>query len=135
MNEQKIVLRIIIEILGNPQEHVNDTLKKIIEKIKSEFKVNKEELYEAENVGKLWSAFTEVEMELNNVDQLIGICFEYMPSSIEILEPIEFAVKNNDLNNLLNDLMAKLHQNDMIIKNLAAENTVMKREFNKKQQS
>ncbi|MBI2673151.1 hypothetical protein HYX19_02725 [Candidatus Woesearchaeota archaeon] len=135
MNEQKIVLRIIIEILGNPQEHVNDTLKKIIEKIKSEFKVNKEEIYEAENVGKLWSAFTEVEMELNNVDQLIGICFEYMPSSIEILDPIEFAVKSNDLNNLLNDLMAKLHQNDMIIKNLAAENTVIKRELGKKQQN
>lgn len=135
MNEQKIVLRIIIEILGNPQEHVNDTLKKIVEKVKSEFKVNKEEIYEAENVGKLWSAFTEVEMELNNVDQLIEICFEYMPSSIEILEPIEFAVKSNDLNNLLNDLMAKLHQNDMIIKNLAAENTIMKRELGKKQQN
>lgn len=133
MEEQKIILKMIVEIVGTPKEHVDATLKKVVEKLKGEFKVHKEEIYEAENVEKFWSAFTEVELELNNIDQLVELCFSYMPSSIEIIEPIEFKIKVNDINNLLNDLMAKLHQNDMIIKNLVAENTLIKRELGKKQ--
>lgn len=131
MNEQRIILRMIVEIVGSPKEHVDETLKKVIEKLKGEFKVHKEELYEAEKFEKFWSAFTEIELELNNIDQLVDLCFNYMPSSIEILDPIDFKVKVNDINNMLNDLMAKLHQNELIIKNLAAENTIIKREFEK----
>ena len=133
MEERKIILKMIVEIVGAPKDHVDETLKKVVEKLKSEFKVHKEEIYEAENVEKFWSAFTEVELELNNIDQLVELCFSYMPSSIEIIDPIEFKIKVNDINNMLNDLMAKLHQNDMIIKNLVAENTLINRELGKKQ--
>ncbi|MEK6876593.1 MAG: hypothetical protein AABX63_04220, partial [Nanoarchaeota archaeon] len=58
---------------------------------------------------------------------LIGFCFDYMPSSIEITKPEEFAVKKSTVENLINDLQARLHNVDMIVKKQKNENTFLKK--------
>ena len=55
-----------------------------------------------------------------------------MPSSIEILGPSELKIDNLSMNGLLNDLIARLHRYDMFLKNLHAENIVLKQEKEKK---
>jgi hypothetical protein len=50
-----------------------------------------------------------------------------MPSSIEILEPEKIGGTREPLTNLLNDLIARLHQYDMLLKNLHAENLMLKK--------
>ena len=60
------------------------------------------------------------------LQDVIDFCFDYLPSSVEILEPEYINEKSIDLAGVLNDLMLKLHEYNMVIRNLQAENKVMK---------
>lgn len=131
MEDKKIILRAIIEIMGIPKDHVEKTMQLVLEKFKNEYKVLKENLNEATQVKQFWSTFVELEVEIDQIDQIIAICFDYMPSSIEVMEPANFNVKNQDISDLMNDLLAKLHRYDMILKNLNAENTLLKKQMKK----
>ncbi len=136
MKGQKLIVRVIIEIIGAPKEHVDETLKDVEEHLKqqSDMKVIKSNFFKAEQMKDkpFFSAFLEDEIEFKDFDKLSGFIFDFMPSSIEILEPYIFEVPVSDLNAMLNDLIAKLHQYDMVIKNLRAENMLMAREFENK---
>ena len=122
-----IKTRLIIEIAGFPKEHIEETMKAVIEKIKSEKKVLKYDIFEAEKKDKFFSTFTEIEIEFESLDDLSGFCFDYMPSSIEILSPNKLNIDSKEYENIFNDILAKLHHYDMIIKNLKAENMLLKR--------
>ena len=124
-----IRFRTIIEILGRPKEHVEETLKKYIEKIKedSDLIILKEDYAEAKQQETMWSTFVELELVVKGVQKMIGFCFDYMPSSIEILKPEQLTFNNRDMIVFLNDLQAKLHNVDMITKQLNAENNFLKR--------
>jgi len=122
-------VRFIIEIAGYPKEHIEETMKGIIKKLRNEKKVLNYKIYEAEQKEKLFSTFAEVEIEIKDFDEMVGICFDYMPSSIEILKPDKFNLESKDFENFVNDLLAKLHQYDMIIKNLKAQNIVLNKEL------
>ena len=81
--------------------------------------------------NKLWSTFADIELYAESIERLLGLCFDYMPSSVEIIEPDELKIKSIDLTNFINDLQARLHRYDMLIKSLNAENILLKRELNK----
>lgn len=130
MTKQKIVARAIVEMLGAPKEHIEETLKMYINKIKeeSDIKVVKEHYAEAEKrEDNLFSIFVELELETTDIAHIIWFCFDYMPASMEILEPEEISYKQRDFTDFLNDLQGRLHKYDMLIKNLSAENKVLKR--------
>ena len=55
-----------------------------------------------------------------------------MPSSIEIIEPLSFNAKCTDMSNMINDLLAKIHRYDMVVKNMNAENVILKRKLDGK---
>ena len=135
MKGQKIISRVIIEIIGAPKEHVDNTLKNVEEQVKQEYdiKVLKNKIFEAKQMEDkpFFSGFIEDEIEFKDFDRLTGFIFDFMPSSIEILEPPVFEIHVHDLNTMLNDLIAKLHQYDMVVKNLRAENILMAGEFEK----
>jgi len=113
--------RVIIEIVGSPKEHIEEVMKQLVEKIKEEKKLLKYNIFEAQEKEKLFFTFTEMEMRFDNVEGLIGFCFDYMPSSVEILGEKEINVKREEIENVINDLLAKLHEYDMVLKNLRAE--------------
>ena len=130
-----IKVRVIIEILGSPKKHVEETINKVVKKIETEetdIKLLNGKSYEATEVKGLWSTFAELELEFNKLYDLIGFSFDYMPSVIEILEPEKMNIEMGDVNELLNDLLAKLHNYDMVTKNLSAENILLKRQLEKK---
>ena len=112
--------RLIIEIAGSPKEHVEEVMKQIIQKVQQEKKVLKYNIFEAEQRGKLFSTFTEIDIDFSNFEELIGFCLDYMPSSIEILDE-KIDIKREETENVVNDLLAKLHEYDMTLKNLKAE--------------
>ena len=74
----------------------------------------------------MFATFAELELDLPGLQDVIDFCFDYLPSSVEILEPEYINEKSNDLAGVLNDLMLKLHEYNMVIRNLQAENKVMK---------
>ncbi len=120
--------RTIIEVLGKPKEHVENAIKEYIEHIKedSELVVLNEDYSEIKEQGKLWSKFVELDLIIKGTKKLIGFCFEYMPSSIEVIKPEHLVMTNPEFSNFLNDLQARLHNVDMIVKQLNAENDFLK---------
>ena len=124
--------RAIIEVLGKPKEHIEYALEDYIKHIKedSELVVLHEDYSEITEQGKLWSKFVELELVIKGTAKLISFCFEYMPSSIEVLKPEHLILTNSELSNFLNDLQARLHDVDMVVKQLKAENDFIKTNAN-----
>ncbi|MFH1333322.1 MAG: hypothetical protein ABIH53_03735 [archaeon] len=133
MTEKKIIARMILEVLGSPKEHVEETIKQVIKKLEEEknIKLISQKTYETEQQedSKLWSTFSEIEFQSENIKKLMDLCFDYMPSSVEIIEPAGMELDSSDVAELLNDLLAKLHRYDMVLKNLHAQNLVMKHDI------
>ncbi len=135
IDEGYILCRSIIEIAGTPKEHIEKTIKLVVEDIKKKkniilksgdiFKTKEIELKELKKKGKLFSTYAELELLFKDIPTLIEFCFDYMPSSLEILEPKDLELETNEFAGLLNDLLAKLHQVDMILKGLRAENKIL----------
>lgn len=140
MPEEKLIAekthircKIIIEILGKPKEHVEKTLRIYVDKIKddSDLIVLKSEFADAQEKGDLWATFVELELIIKGIPKLIAFCFDYMPSSIEILKPEEFSMKRSTIEDLLNDLQARLHNVDMVVQQQKNENEFLKQNLNK----
>jgi hypothetical protein len=130
---EKIIANTIIEIVGAPAEHIKETMDKVSKIIKenkdyelitqetSEPKEN--EFDHPSKKGEkiiVFSIFTEFEISFKNFDALTNFCFEFMPSSIEVLEPLELKMEAQDINNSLNDILARLHHQSKIIMEYAA---------------
>ncbi len=137
IDEGYILCRTIVEVAGTPKSHIEKTMQLVIETIKKSegkdlilkscdiFKAKEVELKEVKEKGKLFSTYTEMEILFKNIPKLIGFCFDYMPSSLEILEPKGLNLDTNHFANLLNDLLAHLHKADMVLKGLRAENQIL----------
>ena len=119
----------IIEVLGKPKDHVEKAIRDYVEKIKNdpELIVMNADFSKAEEKEKLFAIFVELDIVIKGIPKLIGFCFDYMPSSIEITKPDEFAVKKSTVENFINDLQARLHDVDMIVKKQKNENTFLKK--------
>ena len=124
--------RTIIEVLGKPKEHVENALKEYIEHIKedSELVILNEDYSEIKEQGNLWSKFVELDLVIKGTKKLISFCFKYMPSSLEVVKPEHLIMTNPELSNFLNDLQARLHSVDMIVKQMKAENDFLRLNMN-----
>ncbi len=100
-------------------------------KERGDIKVLKESVFPAEQLKDkpFWSTFAEVEIEVDGIETLVGFCFDFLPSSIEIIKPNKFMIEDASINNMLNDLIAKLHQYDMVLKNVHAQNILLKKKI------
>ena len=84
----------------------------------------------AKEVKKMWSTFTEFQLELKTFDDLVSFCFVYFPSSIDIIEPETINQDSRELALFLSDVMGKLHQYDMGMKKLILENRSLQKKLN-----
>ena len=121
-------VRAIIEVLGFPVEHVDETMKRVVEKLKTEegFKVLKETVVPAEKVKEMFSSFCEVEVKLTDLGKLNYLCLHYLPSSIEILDVENVTFSTREFTQYLNDLIAVVHQYNMLVANANAQNQMLK---------
>jgi hypothetical protein len=123
--EEPILARIIIEMMGAPKEHLEETLRKFVEKVRKNHEVVSEDLAEPKPHEKLFTNFVELEMRFKKIEDLLNFCFEAMPSSIEILEPVSMKLDAGELSGYLNDMQERLHTLDMSLKNLKSEQQVL----------
>jgi len=123
-----IKVRVIFEILGKPKEHIEKTLREYIKAVKDNnaFKFISEEYAEAkEQEDTLWSSFAELEGYAKNMQILTWLSVNFMPSNIEILEPSEIISTNKNLQDWLNDVLAKLHEISLLTKGLISKDKQM----------
>lgn len=128
-DDNRILCKAIIQMVGAPKEHIEATLKDYVTKLKEdkdkEF-VNEEYMPAEKNEDdQFFSCFAELDIWMKNIDTLINFSFYSMPASIEILEPEEFKLNSAEFSNILNTVQNKLHNIDMTVKQLRAQNTLM----------
>jgi hypothetical protein len=121
----KIEALMVFEIIGKPAEHIVSTLSGIIENLGKEkgVKIKNKKIAEPKKLdnSELFSTFAEVEVEIESVAKMMGVMFSYMPAHIEVTKPSEMRIKNFEMCDICNDLMAKLHNYDSIAKTLMFE--------------
>ncbi|MBU0980706.1 MAG: hypothetical protein KJ709_07910 [Nanoarchaeota archaeon] len=127
LEQGQLQCRAIIEILGQPKAHVEETLNKYLEEIKGKKDMDILEVDIAKTVpqDELFSTFAELTFWIKGPASLVGFCFDYMPSNVEIFKPMSISFKSPQLASLLNDLQARLHDVDMRLKTLTQQNTVL----------
>tara|TARA_Y100000310_G_scaffold334148_1_gene413207 strand:- start:1457 stop:1930 length:474 start_codon:yes stop_codon:yes gene_type:complete len=137
MNDEQepIKAKVVLEIMGNPKEHVESTMEMVLKKV-DEFKevaVLKKNVNPPMEVEPkpFWSSFSELDLEFKDKNTLIGFCFDFMPSSIEIVSPDKFKLERKVYEDFLNDLLGRLHQYDMMLKNVHAQNIILRKELEK----
>ena len=126
-----VSFKAVIEVLGKPRQHVESSIKKYVENLKEEklFEVTKEKFAEIKKQEEqdLWSAFAEIEVKTDKIENLVHFCFQYMPAMVEIISPTKFTFSDGDFTNFLNDLQSKLHSVDMVAKTMKMENDALKK--------
>lgn len=116
----------ILEIVGKPKEHVDETFATFISQMKKsiKFDIVKDTVHEAIAVDgseNLFSSFAEIEVLAKNMGALYDFCFECMPASVEILAPSELKLKPNQASAAVNDLIGRIHNLDMQSKQLTQQ--------------
>lgn len=142
--EQKIIATLIFQIMGRPPEHLIKTLEVIIDqvdkepKIKVKKKVIKEPQKNEENSQtvtskgnvksvEFYSSFAEIEIESEGMMELVFLLFKYMPAHIEITHPEYIVLSNGGWNDVLNDLIRKLHGYDEIARVSQIEKSILEK--------
>ena len=122
-----ILSRIILQIAGKPKDHVEKTLNALVKDITKyeNIKIVKYEIEEATEEENMWTGFAEAEIITKDIEILTDFCVQYMPSSVEILQPDKPLADAQKTTNFLNDLLVKLHDVSMKIKNANAQNEIL----------
>jgi hypothetical protein len=123
----------MFEIIGNPKEHVEKSMKLLLETIKQ----NKEILITKEEYGKpeetsdgLWGTFCEAEMLVKDRNTIGWIAFNYVPASMEIIAPEKITFKDKEMTDFIGDLLAQLHETNQKQISLNSVNHVMLKNIN-----
>lgn len=127
-----ITVKTIIEVIGFPEEHVNNTLIQILDKLEKEdgIRIIKKETAEARQVKKFFSAFVELELDIDDLGKVMNFCINYHPSSIELEDTESIELEGREITNMFNDLLATLHKYNMLTKNLEAQLIMLKKKPN-----
>jgi len=109
----------IVEMAGSPPEHVKETLTKHVGALKAfkDIKVNATTVSdpkEIENSNGIFTCFAEVDFENESFGRLCDTVFDFMPSSIEIIEPAKFSFSNLEASSLLNIISGRMHKYDEV---------------------
>jgi len=115
-----IKAKVILEIAGYPEEHVDKTIRLVIDRIKEEdnLVLEENEIFPTEKKDETFMTFSELTISFKKIVDIYEFCFNYMPSSIDILEPEDLlSIKPSEFNDSINDLLYTIHQHDMLLKN------------------
>ena len=97
----ELKIKAIIEIAGFPEDHVKKTMDMVMENLGNEkgITILKKEVAPVKTMDKMWSTFATLELKIDNFTELNDFCFNYMPSSIEIMEPLKVNINSKPIAN------------------------------------
>lgn len=121
---------LILEVLGRPAEHLTETLEDLIGKMDAEPKVSviSKKINEPvlmKDRKDFYTNFAEIEVEVEEIVQLVMLMFKYMPANVELISPELIVLSNNGWNEILNELIRKLHGYEEIARIIQIEKTVL----------
>lgn len=129
--EKKGMLAVImLEVIGRPPEHLIEILEKMIDDIDKEdgMNIRSKEIKKPtlmKDQKEFYTTFAEIEIEVEEILYLTRLIFKYMPAHIEIISPELIALTNNGWNDILNELVQRLHGYDEIARITKMEKDVL----------
>ena len=111
----------IVEMAGRPAEHLTAALEKHIGVLNSvkdievhSIKVSKPTEIETKenNENTMWTVFAEADFECESFSRLSDTMFDFMPSSVEIIEPSKVTLNMSEATGLLNNISGRMHRYD-----------------------
>ena len=118
----------IVEMAGRPAAHLTENLEKhvgVLRKV-SDAKVHEIKVSEPRviDMGKekvtegneMFTAFAECDFEIPSFARLSETMFDFMPSSVEVLEPTNVSMEASAATDLLNNISGRMHRYDEIAK-------------------
>lgn len=119
----------IVEMAGRPAEHLTEAIEKhvgILREVK-DVEVDRIEVSEprviAAEEGKevkegeeMFTTFAECEFEIPNLARLTETMFDFMPSSIEVIEPTSVSLDATEATDLMNNISGRMHRYDEFAK-------------------
>jgi hypothetical protein len=124
----------IIEMAGRPEKHLTESLEKhvgVLREVKDaevhEIKVSEPRALargegsadsgERDKEGEeMFTAFAECDFEIPSFARLSETMFDFMPSSVEVIEPSSVEMDATEATDLLNNISGRLHRYDEIAK-------------------
>lgn len=134
----------IVEMAGKPALHLTQTLEKhmnILNNVKG-LSVNSISVSEAkliEEIGgkkvssgtEMFTAFAEADFEVEDFPMLTQVMFDFMPSSVEVVEPSNVSITSKEATDLLNNISGRLHRYDELAKIAGSRLQQMTEQFKK----
>jgi hypothetical protein len=80
---------------------------------------------DAEEQETMFSAFVELDMMFKKTEKLVWCCYDYLPSSVEIVEPENIVYKSREFTSFLNELQARMHAVANEVKIKTQENIIL----------
>jgi len=118
-------VRAIIEVIGHPESHVNEIARKVLENLKKEQGVEllKENVAKAEMVkNEIFASHLDVELKILDMTNLLNFCYEYLPSSIEVLDADKVIMPVRELSAGISEMLRRLHAYNLMLHNLTEKN-------------
>ena len=125
----------IVEMAGRPAEHLTASLEKHIEILNQikDMKVHSIKVSEPKEIDmkvedgeeKMWTAFAEADFECESFARLSETMFDFMPSSVEVIEPSKLSLDMTEVTDLLNNISGRMHRYDEIAKILGEKHKQM----------
>ena len=116
----------IVEMAGRPAAHLTTALEEhigILNKVDDitvhSIKVSEPRVIEQEGTtpdSEMFTAFAEADFECDSFARLSETMFDFMPSSVEVIEPSKVSMDTNEATGLLNNISGRLHRYDEIMK-------------------
>jgi hypothetical protein len=116
----------IVEMAGRPAEHLSTALEKHIGILRDvdDIEVHSIKLSEPKEIeteskvlgDKMWTAFAEADFECESFARLSETMFDFMPSSVEVIEPSKVTLSMKDATDLLNNISGRMHRYDEVAK-------------------
>lgn len=128
-------IKAIFEIAGFPEKHIEKTINLLANKLRKErIKIIEQTINKPKKVGeKMFSAYIDMEFLSKSLSQIMGLIYDYLPSSIEIIEPDDpISDDPQSMTEILNDLIARLHKYNQTIHGLIAQNKLLQKQLQKK---
>ena len=121
----KYKVRVVIEVVARPEKAAELMLQEIVKLVKKRRVINvlNEKHAKPEPVSKeFFTAFVELELEIQELSNVIGFIIDFGPVSLEILKPEDVVeIDAGDLEAVLNDLIGKVQDYDKKLKLVTAE--------------
>ncbi len=125
----------IVEMAGRPAEHLTTAIEKhigVLNGVKDitvhSIKVSEPREIDTKEVDsgeKMWTVFAEADFECDSFGRLSETMFDFMPSSIEVIEPSKLTLDMTETTDLLNNISGRMHRYDEIAKVLGERHKQM----------